>query len=172
MGRFAANRVAVLLCLAFGLAAAPLAAQESAKGELLVGGEKAGITHAYAYADKNFSTGEDTVVVVLTDAPLPADAVQDEVARKKLVAAGTLHYVEVLLDAKKQALHYEVQHQRFGMMMEPGGGDGDHVVEVKTFDGKTVAGRARTMSAQQSLDDVPYAYDITFTAPVAPRKEQ
>jgi len=171
-GRLVTNPFALcLLWTGVGLLASPLAAQNNTKGKLVVGNTSIEITRAYAYAAKGFTTGEDTVEVLLCDAPVPGEAIQDESARKKLVAAGTLHYVEVLVDSKQQALHYEVQHQRFGMMMQPGGDDSDHVVEVKTFDGTTIAGRAHTLSTQQTLEDVPYSYDITFSAQIAPMKQ-
>ena len=37
-------------------------------------------------------------------------------------------------------------------------------------DGKTIAGRARTKSPQKSFKDVPYTYDITFSAAIEPKK--
>jgi hypothetical protein len=33
---------------------------------------------------------------------------------------------------------------------------------AKTFDGKTVTGRAYTRSQQKSFEDIPYSYDITI----------
>jgi hypothetical protein len=167
-----ANSVAVCLCLAaFGLTASPLPAADATKGTLVVGGKPAEITHAYAYTDKSFNEGKDVLVVVLSDAPIPSEAVQDDYARKQLVAAGKLNYVELMVGSEKQEIHFEVQHKRFGMMMQPSGDDSDHVLEVKTLDGKTIAGRARTTSPQKSFDDVPYSYDITFSAQIAPAKQ-
>jgi hypothetical protein len=168
----AANSVAMSLCLAtFGLMASPLAAADATKGTLVVGGRPAEITHAYAYADKSFNEAKDVVVVVLSDAPIPSEAVQDDYARNQLVAAGRLNYVELLVSSEKKGIHFEVQHKRFGMMMQPSGDDSDHVLEVKTLDGKTISGRARTTSPQKSMDDVPYSYDITFSAQIAPAKQ-
>ena len=168
----AAHSVAVCLGLAaFGLTASPLAAADATKGTLVVGGKPAEITHAYAYADKSFNEGKDVVVVVLSDAPIPAEAVQDDYARNQLVAAGKLKYVELLVSSEKKEIHFEVQDKRFGIMMQPSGDDSDHVLEVKTLDGNTVAGRARTTSPQQSMDDVPYSYDVTFSAQIAPAKQ-
>jgi hypothetical protein len=146
-------------------------AADSVSGKLVVGGKTVELTHVYAYMDKTGNEGKDAVVVVLADAAIPPEAVQDGYARNKLVTAGTLHYVELLLVSGKQ-VHYEVQHQRFGMMMQPSGDDGDHVLEVRVTDGKSVAGRARTTSPQKSLDDVPYSYDATFSATVAPEKQK
>lgn len=146
-------------------------AADSVAGKLVVGGKSVELTHVYAYMDKTGNEGKDAVVVVLADAAIPPEAVQDGYARNKLVSAGTLHYVELLLVSGKQ-VHYEVQHQRFGMMMQPSGDDGDHLLEVKA-DGKSVSGRAHTTSSSlKSVDDVPYSYDATFSATVAPEKQK
>lgn len=167
-----ANSVAIFLCLAtYGLTASPPAAANATNGTLTVDGKPVQITNAYAYVDKTFNEGKDAVVIVLSDAPVPGDAVQDNYARKKLVESGTLHYVELMVGSDKKAIHYEVQHNRFGVMMQPGGDDSDHVFEATTLDGTTITGRTRTTSSQKSFDDVPYSYDITFSARIAPAKQ-
>ncbi len=154
------------LCLIASMARTPAAAAaDSATGKLVVGGKSVDLTHVYAYLTKT-SDGKDAVIVLLSDGLVPAEAVQNDYARKKLVDAGTLHYVELLIASGKQ-IHYEVQHQRFGMLMQPGGDDTEHVFVAKAGDGKTVAGRARTTEPQKSPDDVPYSYDVTFAAAVA-----
>ena len=154
------------------LGPSPAGAADSVTGKLVVGGKAVDLTHVYAYMDKTGNEGKDAVVVVLADAAIPPEAVQDEYARNKLVTAGTLHYVELLLVSGKQ-VHYEVQHQRFGMMMQPSGDDGEHLLEGSATDGKSVSGRAHTTaSTLKSLDDVPYSYDATFSATVAPQKQK
>jgi hypothetical protein len=54
--------------------------------------------------------------------------------------------------------------------MPEGGGSTYHVFEAKTFDGKIAAGRSRTTAPQKSFDDVPYSYDVTFSAAIEPMK--
>jgi len=54
--------------------------------------------------------------------------------------------------------------------MGENGGSTEHVFEAQTFDGKTIAGRARTKGPQKSFKDVPYIYDITFSAAIEPKK--
>src|SRR5262249_29479264 len=100
------------------LGAAPAAGPDKAPARLAVDGKAVELTHVYAYMDKTFNEGKDAVVVVLADAAIPPEAVRDGYARNKLVSAGALHYVELLVVSGKQ-VHYEVQHQRFGMMMQP-----------------------------------------------------
>lgn len=158
--------VALCLCLtASGLCAPAAMAADSATGKLVVDGKTVELNHAYAYMDKTGNEGKDAVVILLSDAAVPPAAVQDEYARKKLVSAGALRYVELLIVSGKQ-VHYEAQHQRFGYLMEPGGNDSEHVLEMKAGDDKSVVGRAYTTGAQKSVDDVPYSYDVTFNAAV------
>jgi hypothetical protein len=54
--------------------------------------------------------------------------------------------------------------------MPEGGGSTEHLFDAKTFDGKTIAGRAWTRSPQKSFDDVPYSYDVTISAAIEPMK--
>ena len=163
--------VVLYLCLvAFGLWTPVAMAADSAAGKLVAGGKAVELKHVYAYEEKT-SEGKDAVVVLLTDTAVPPAAVQNSYARQKLVRAGTLHYVELFIASGKQ-VHYEVQHQRFGYLMQPGGDDSEHILEMKAGGGKTVAGHARTTGTQKSVDDVPYNYDVTFSAAVAAAKQQ
>lgn len=161
---------ACLCLLASAMVMSGAAAADSVSGKLVVDGKAVELTHVYAYMDKTGNEGKDAVVVLVADAAVPPEAVQDGHARQKLVSAGTLHYVELLVVSGKQ-VHYEVQHQRFGMMMQPSGDDTEHLLEVKAGDGRSVAGRAHTVASQKSLDDVPYSYDVTFGAAVADRQK-
>ena len=166
--------VACLILGALALLASPVVAANAPKGTLTVDGKPVQITNAYAYFENTYNDGKVekvAVVVVLSDGPVPDDAVQNEYLRKQLVEAGKLNYVELLVGSDKKAMHYEVQHKRFGVMMQPGGDDSDHVVETTTLDATTIAGRTRTASSQMSPDDVPYSYDISFSAPIAQAKQ-
>lgn len=148
---------------------APLTAADQVKGTLTVDGKPIAITQVYAFAKKGFfDPAKDDVVVVMCDAALPAGAVQDVFARKDLVAAGKVHCVEQMIDAGKSVISYKVQHNRFGV--SEAGASTDHLFEATTFDGKTVAGRSYTKAPQKSFDDVPYGYDITFSAAIEPKK--
>jgi hypothetical protein len=143
------------------------AAEDRVQGQLVVDGKAVKLTSVYAFATKGFfDEKKQDVVVVMCDAPVPADALRDPFARMDLVKAGKLHCVEQTIDADKQVINYKVQHNRFGM--PEGGGSTYHVFEAKTFDGKIAAGRSRTTAPQKSFDDVPYSYDVTFSAAIEP----
>jgi hypothetical protein len=159
-----------LLLGVMGFLAAPVAAQNRAEGKLEVNGKPVAITQVYAYAVEGFfDKKKQDVTVLLCDAPVPAAAVRDYFARKELVDAGKLRCVQQVIDADKQVINFEVRDKGFGPR-QPGGGSTEHVFEAKTFDGKTIAGRSRTKSPQKSFDDIPYSYDITFSAAIEPKK--
>jgi hypothetical protein len=146
------------------------AAQNSVQGKLEVDGRPVAITQVYAYAKEGFfDKKKQDVVVLLCDAAVPAPAVRDPFAYKNLVAAGKVHCVRQTIDADKHVINFDVGHQRFGSLGENGGST-EHVFEAQTFDGKTIAGRSRTRSPQKSFKDVPYTYDITFSAAIEPKK--
>jgi hypothetical protein len=146
------------------------AAQNSVQGKLEVDGKPVAITQVYAYAKEGFfDKKKQDVVVLLCDAAVPAPAVRDPFAYKDLVAAGKVHCVRQTIDADKHVINFDVGHQRFGSLGENGGST-EHVFEAQTFDGKTIAGRARTKSPQKSFKDVPYSYDITFSTAIEPKK--
>jgi hypothetical protein len=162
--------VSGLFTLGLGLTifALPAAAAENfARGTLVVDGQPVDIKHVYAYATPGFfDKKKQDVVVLLCDAPVQDNAVRDVFARKDLADAGKLHCVQQTINTEKQVINYDLQHKRFGM--PEGGGSSYHVFEATTFDDRTIAGRARTTSPQKSFNDVVYSYDITFSATFEP----
>ncbi len=158
------------LCLAaFLLLAAPDAGENHAEGTFTVDGKPIQITQVYAFAQRGFfDPKSQDVVVLLCDAPVSPASVRDNFERRDLVKAGKLHCVQQTIDKNKQVIQYTIQDSHFGMAVS--GGSTEQVFEAKTFDGKTIAGRARTKSPQKSFDDVPYSYDITFSATIEPPK--
>jgi hypothetical protein len=148
--------------------AASPALADQAKGVFTVDGKPVTITQVYAYAKKGFfDAAKDDVVVLLCDAPVPPAAVRDDFARGDLVKAGKLHCVRQTIDADKHVINYKVEHSRFGM--PESGGSTNQVFEATAFDGKTAAGRSFTKATEKSFDDVPYTYDITFSAAIGPK---
>jgi hypothetical protein len=159
---------ASLLLVVSTLLAAPVAAQGHAEGKLVVKGKPVAITRAYAYTEADpFDEKKRVTVVLLCDVPLSAAAVRDqfEEVRKDLVSAGKLSCVQQRIDSAKQVINFGVRNKNFGAR-QPDGGSTEHIFEAKTFDGKTIAGRAHTKSPQMSFDDIPYSYDITFSADI------
>jgi len=161
--------LAIPVLATLALAALPAVAANSAKGTFTVGGKAIQITQVYAWAEKGFfDPKKDDVVVLMCDAPVPAAGVRDPFGRRDLVKAGKLHCVQQTIDAKKQVINFKVEHSSF--QMPESGGSTEQVFEATTFDGKTIAGRAMTKSPQKSFEDIPYTYDITFSAAIEPKK--
>jgi hypothetical protein len=159
---------ATALCIA--LCTVPALAQGHAEGKLIVAGKPVAITQAYAYAIEGFfDKKKQDVVLLLCDTAIPPATARDVFARKALFVAGKAHCVQQTIDTDKQVINFEIGHEGFGRRGE-GGASTEQVFEATTFDGKTIAGRARTKSPQKSFDDVPYTYDITFSAPIQPKK--
>ncbi len=170
-GKSAAASVAGVALFALSALSVPEAsAQNKVEGKLEVKGQPIALTRVYAYAVEGFfDKKKQDVTVLFCDAEVPAAAVRDAFARKALVDSGKLHCVQQVINTEKQVINFEVRDGRFGAR-QPGGGSTEHVFEAKTFDGKTIAGRSRTKSPQTSFDDVPYSYDISFSAAIEPRK--
>ena len=159
----------VLLAVLVVLVAMPATAQNTVKGSLVVDGKPIQLTHVYAYAQEGFfDKKKQDVVVVLADAEVPAAALRDRFALADLAKEGKLHFVQQTIDTEGQVINFEVRHQLF--KTPESGGSTEHVFEATTFDKKLVAGRSRTKSPQKSFDDVPYSYDATFSAAIAPMK--
>jgi hypothetical protein len=149
---------------------APAAAQNHAEGKLIVAGKPVAITQVYAYAKEGFfDKKKQDVVLLLCDTAVPPATARDVFARHDLFTSGKAHCVQQTLNTEKQVINFEVGHEAFGRRGE-GGGSTEHIFDAKTFDGKTIAGRAYTRSPQKSFDDVPYSYDITFSAAIEPKK--
>jgi hypothetical protein len=163
------RRALLLCCLVAAVCIAPAHAADSVKGNLVVAGKPIAITHVWAWAQKGFfDPKKQDVVVLMCDADVPAAGIRDSFGRSDLVKANKLHCVQQTINAEKQVINYRVEDGRF--RTTDSGGSSEQVFEATTFDGKRVAGRARTSSEQKSFDDVPYSYDLTVDAAVAPLK--
>jgi len=149
--------------------ASPVAAQNKIEGSLVVDGKPIKLTHVYAYAVKGFfDPKKQDVVVLMADAEVPAATLRDHFALADLAKAGKLHFVQQTINTEGQVINFEVRHERF--KMPESGGSSYQVFEPKTFDKTTISGRARTTAPQKSFDDIPYTYDVTFSAAIAPLK--
>lgn len=157
----------LLLVLLFS--ALPAFAQAAAQGNLTVDGKPTPITQVYAFAQKGFfDPQKEDVVLLMCDAPVPPAALRDDFARNDLAKAGKLHCVQQTLNSEKQVINFKIQDNRF--KRTESGGSSEQVFEATVFDGKTIAGRARTKSPQKSFDDIVYSYNITVSSPIEPKK--
>jgi hypothetical protein len=152
------------------LCALPAAGEDGkAEGTLTVAKTPVKLVHVYARAEKGFFDPKvDDTLVLLTDVPLSGAALTDPFERRKMEKEGKLRAVEAVINAKGQAINVTVRDKAFGGPPVSGGSTED-VFESKTNDGKAIAGRLHRRTPGASFDDVPYTYDVTFSAPVAPK---
>jgi hypothetical protein len=156
------------LLFAFGFVSI-LSAENQVRGNFTVAGNAIPITHVYAFATKGFfDPTKDDIVVLMCDAAVPAAGIRDPFERRDLYKAGKLHCVQQTINSEKQVIQFKVEDSHF--QMPEAGGSTYQVFEAKTFDAKTIAGRAYTKSPQKSFEDIPYTYDITFSAAIEPKK--
>jgi hypothetical protein len=147
------------------------AADGKAEGTLTVGKTPVKLAHAYAQAQKGFFDEKvDDVLVLLTDVPLSGSALADPFERRRMEKEGKLRSVEAVVNAKGQPINVTVRDKAFGGPPVSGGSTED-LFDVKSNDGKTIAGRLHRNKPGASFDDVPFTYDVSFSAPVAPRKK-
>jgi hypothetical protein len=168
------GRTALVAAASFALLAAlPARAGEGkAEGTLTVAGKPVKLAYAYAQAVEGFfDKKKDDVVVILSDVPLAGAALTDEFERRRLEKEGKLRSVEATFNADKQAINVTVRDKAFGGPPVSGGST-DDVFEAKTFDGKTAAGRLSRKKPGKSFDDVPYTFDVTFSAPISPKSKK
>ena len=147
------------------------AADAKAEGTITAGKTTTKLVHAYAQAQKGFFDEKaDDVLVLLTDVPLSGAALTDPFERRKMEKEGKLRSVEAVINAKGQPINVTVRDKAFGGPPVSGGSTED-LFDAKSNDGKTIAGRLRRNKPGASFDDVPFSYDVTFSAPVAPKKK-
>ncbi len=139
------------------------AADGSASGSLVVNGETAMLRYAYASAQKGFfDKNAEDIRILLSDVELAEPVRNDDFALAKLARAGTLHAVEVIVDASGEPLTGTIFVNAFNGMLSV---SGVHRFAKDALTRTRVAGRL-SMDAPGSLDRITYRYDATFAAAI------
>ncbi len=163
-----ASALALALALV-GSAAAGAAPSENtgtASGQLTVAGKTTPLAYAYARAEKGFfDPAKEDILIILSDVPIPEDALADEFARHHLAAEGKLHAVEVTLSSDREPVSGGLLHEAFSQTQGYVSVAGMHRFEPKTFDDKLVEGRL-SMSKPSEFMEKSFQYDATFRAAV------
>jgi hypothetical protein len=136
----------------------------TAKGQLTVNDDTIELQHAYATAQPGFfdETKED-IVVFVSNVTLSDEAVPDMWERHKVDK-----YVEVSIDADQQPISVKVNHPAF--QASPSGTSTTFILELSTFDEKTVAGRFYSETEQEFFGTT-YTFDFTFQAEIQRKAE-
>ncbi len=150
--------------------ALPAAAGEqgTATGTLTLSSATTQLTHAYALARPDtFDKTKENVLVVLSDAAIPDDALWEDFPGLKLAAAGKLHAIQVELNADRSVKSAAILHEVFADSQSFQGIEAP-AFQVATFDGKTVEGKLFS-KAPQALAGKNFEFTATFRAPVMHR---
>jgi hypothetical protein len=163
------SRHACLSSFVFILFAAVAVADEGvATGKLTLGGKTAALTHAYAVAQPDtFDKTKENVLILLSDVAVPNDSLWDDFPGLKLAGAGQLHAILVVLNADRSVKSASILHNAFPDT-DSFYGLPQPKVELKTFDGKHVAGTLSSGKGVQ-LEKKNFDFSATFSAPILHR---
>jgi hypothetical protein len=172
----ALTRRAAIAAAALGLLTASLTSMEGradsaladgkAEGTLTVNGKTTKVAYAYArsvpgFFDKNTN---DTLVIV-SDVPLDANALADELVRADMGKAGKLHAFEITIDATGTPISTAWRHDGFNGPM-PSGLSSDDVFTKKTLDANLVEGSYKSAAEEEFFGNT-FAFDVAFRAAIA-----
>ena len=137
-----------------------------AQGTLTVNGKTVNVTYAYAMSVPGFADpNTPDVKVILSDVPLDAAALADDLARVALAQAGKLHAFEITIDASGTPISTAWRHNGFQGGM-PSGLSSDDVFTKTVFDGKVAEGSYKSGPNDEFFDDK-YSFDVSFHAEIA-----
>jgi hypothetical protein len=168
-------KICCVVLLALGLSSPVVSAAEQGKvtGQMVVNGKTVKLTHVYASARPGQRDKKQVEIrVILSDVPISDEDLAKAGNREALAAAGKLHAMELLLgevpsDPGKRALSNDIYDAAFNGWIRL---IGDDTFEMKTDDGKTIAGRHSMASPHKFSNTgkgVTFQDDVTFSAPLA-----
>jgi hypothetical protein len=153
-------------CALLLVAGAEAQAPGTADGTLTVNGETVTLKHAYARSGPGaFAADTDDIRVVLTDRPVDAAVLADDFAIGKLVRAGQVRGVEVIVSAGKEPISGSILDRAFKGSMSVAG---VHRLEIDKQDGDRFAGRLY-MEKPSTFMDVTFQYQARFDTPIVRR---
>jgi len=139
-----------------------------ASGTLVFNKKTTALTNAYAFWAKEEAEGKGVkrnVVVLLTNMPLPQEAITEWSELSQLADAGKLQAVELTITPDKQVVAGQFWHKDKSFSAT-----GMHVFEPTTFNGKVVAGKL-SIPSEGEFFGTTYQYTATFaTRVIQPQK--
>jgi hypothetical protein len=142
-------------------------ADGKAEGTLTVNGKTTKVAFAYARSVPGFfDPNTKDIQVIVSDAPLPADAPADQFVRIGMAKDGKLHAFEITLNAEGTPVSTAWRHDGFKGPM-PSGLSSQDVFTKKVLDGKLVEASYKSAAPAEFFDNT-YSFDVTFRAPIAP----
>ena len=165
------RNAAILSLLLYVAALAPALADEGTiQGKMVVNGKAIAFNHVYAIARPvAHEKDKEEIRVIFSDAPLDDDVMRHDRERlRDLAATGKLHAIAVTIAddmfghgkwAKTKDI-YTVEINKGWV-----GSSGYDLLEMKSVDASTVAGRLHTDGPHKIFQDT-FDYDVTFSAPI------
>ena len=142
-------------------------ADSKAEGTLTVNGKTVKVGFAYARMVPGFSDPDTKdIKVIVSDAPLPPEALADEFVRIGMAKEGKLHAFEITINAEGTPVSTAWRHDGFKGPM-PSGLSSEDVFTKKILDGKVVEANYKSAAPAEFFDNT-YSFDVTFRAPIAP----
>ena len=143
-------------------------AASSASGTITVNGTTTKVQYGYAHQVKGFfDPKKNDVEILLSDAPLTGAALTDSFARKDLSDAGKIHTFEITINSKAIPVSSTFHHGGF-KGPTPSGLDSSDPFTKKIFTAKRIQAKYKSAAEHEFFGDT-YAFDVTFSLPIAPR---
>ena len=153
-----------LILLVLALPIAVLAADAGkADGTLTVSGKSHKLTHVWAIAEQT-TDGEPFYYVWLTDVALTDKqlGVMPDLFTKEF-KEGKMHAIQIGINKSGKVEHTQVYDgDSFPTITTP------NKLDLKTFDGKAIAGRLHLDKPHLDPSGETYQYDVKFSAPIRP----
>lgn len=151
------------LLFAIGIGQAAAAQDGTAAGTLTLNGAAVTLTHAYATAQPGILDAKsEDVHVILSSMPLSEEMRADSFGLLRLARDGKAAFVEVIVDARGEALSGAIYAKAFNGMASL---SGMHQFQREKLERGLISGRL-FMDGSRSFMDVTYHYDARFSAPI------
>ena len=134
-------------------------APNTAQGSITVNGQKTEFRHAYAVARPARADKKAETVLVMSDKPLAANAVVDDIERMKVQRRDDLKLIEIKFDDRKTVVgtNFEVAPLVVSAFST------EFKMTVETFTDKVLKGRFNSVSDHKMRDNT-YSFDLRFNA--------
>ncbi len=155
----AVSAMMVILSTSFSSVSAQTAAQNTAQGSITVDGKKTEFHHAYSYRNPEQGKDKAETILILSDKPLPPDAVIDKLDRLTARSKDNVQIFEVTFNDAK-----EIGMATFRLDgLSTGAFASSFKPVFETYSAKALKGRLTTAGEQKSFGNV-YSMDVRFDA--------
>ena len=162
------SRLSLSVLIAATIVAMPAAADGTATGTFTVKGKATTMTHAYAMSRPNpMDKTKKAIRLVLSDVAIDAKTLADPTpfGIGDLSKAGKLHAIDTEISLPDKAVLGNMLYDAAFKMSSVSVSGTNYKLTVKTLTATSISGRLYT-EKPDDFNDVPFAFDVTFTAPI------